>query len=288
MATTKEGIKTPVSRPSRRPQAGEDALSLKVIRDGGSFKPLLLGVGGLLTLATVWRIYQQAFAWKYGMDSRSAGFHSHWMTLLYVHTFGIPILSLIWYRWIAKGCKTCKAQRAALGGVTPRHEAGHIWRMWALIASYVCAVWLGGSFFAEQDAAWHQVAVRDTAFTPSHIVLFQGIFPIFVALAVGTYLYARDRLPHIYRDQGFPLSFGLLMAGSFLLLGNVAANEFFHSFVVAEENFSAPIHWGFVSLAYLLASTFAVWFSSAPRMFQLVDEEAAHQHDAVIAAPATS
>src|SRR5207248_8629367 len=101
-----------------------------------------------------------------------------------------------------------------------------------------------------------------------------GIFPVFIGIAVGTFLYARDRLPRIFVDKGFPVSFGLVLTGSFFLLFWVGFNEFGHSFFTPEEVFSAPLHWGFNSFAYLLAGTFAVWFQTAPRLFELVDKEA--------------
>ena len=45
------------------------------------------------------------------------------------------------------------------------------------------------------------------------------------------------------------------------------------SFFQAEEVFAAPLHWPFVIFAYLLASTFAVWFGTLPRILELARQE---------------
>jgi methane/ammonia monooxygenase subunit C len=227
-----------------------------------------------LTLAIFWRGYQQAFGFSKGLDATSPDYDKYWMNMLWANLTVIPILSLAWYGYLSKGCRECRAERAELGAVTSRHESGHIWRLWVMLAAWLLAIFVAGSFQAEQDATWHQVVTRDTAFTPSHIMLFYGSFPAAIGISVGIFLYARTRLPHIFRDRGFPLSFGLVLTGSFFLLFWVAANEFFHSFFFTEEIFSAPLHWGFNIFAYLLAGTFAIWFQTAPRIFELVDKEA--------------
>ncbi len=86
------------------------------------------------------------------------------------------------------------------------------------------------AFFGEQDATWHQVAIRDTALTPSHIPLFYFWFPLLLITTVATFLYGRTRLPHIYREHGYPLSMLLMIGGIAGLFFLVAVNEFFHSF----------------------------------------------------------
>lgn len=244
-------------------------------RKGGSWAPLLIGMGVVLAATAFWSTWDKLFAFSKGIDATTPEFSRYWMTLLFANLTIIPLGGLIWYSWIAKGCKHCKAQQAQYGAVTAQHEMGHIWRLWALLGIYLLAIFVGGSFKAEQDATWHQVATRDTAFTPSHINLFFGAFPLFIMLAVGAYLYARDRLPHLFRDKGFPVSWALVLTGSFFLLIWVAMNEWFHSFFFTEEIFSAPLHWGFNLFAYLLAGTFAVWFATGPRMWELADKEAA-------------
>jgi methane/ammonia monooxygenase subunit C len=132
----------------------------------------------------------------------------------------------------------------------------------------IAAYW-GGSYFAEQDAAWHQVTMRDTAFTPSHVALFYGAFPLILYAATGAYLYARTRLPQMFGGRRFPLPFLLVIGGALLLLFQVAFNEFGHTFWEAEEIFSAPLHWPFVVFAYLLGGVLAIWFQTLPRAIAL-------------------
>lgn len=99
--------------------------------------------------------------------------------------------------------------------------------LWGLTLAFTFMIFLMGAFFGEQDAVWHQTAVRDTVFTPSHIVLFCGTFPLSITFSVGAYLYARTRLPGLYRnrDGGMPLSFVLMIVAAVLLMFQVALNE---------------------------------------------------------------
>ena len=41
-------------------------------------------------------------------------------------------------------------------------------------------VYFAMDIYAEADAAWHQVTIRDTDFTPTHIVLFYIIHSIYM------------------------------------------------------------------------------------------------------------
>ena len=37
----------------------------------------------------------------------------------------------------------------------------------------------------EQDASWHQVIIRDTSFTASHIIAFYFTFPLYITCGVS-------------------------------------------------------------------------------------------------------
>jgi Ammonia monooxygenase/methane monooxygenase, subunit C. len=50
--------------------------------------------------------------------------------------------------------------------------------MW--LAMYVFGVYWAGSYTLEQDASWHQVIIRDTSFTASHIIAFYFTFPLYI------------------------------------------------------------------------------------------------------------
>jgi len=53
--------------------------------------------------------------------------------------------------------------------------------MLALLVPSILGLWV------EADAAWHQVTIRDTDFTPTHIQLFYGVLPAgAVALVVAS------------------------------------------------------------------------------------------------------
>ena len=64
------------------------------------------------------------------------------------------------------------------------------WMGW--LVCYIWGVYYAGSYTLEQDAAWHQVIIRDTSFTASHIVAFSGTFPLYITCGVSSYLYARS------------------------------------------------------------------------------------------------
>jgi hypothetical protein len=70
---------------------------------------------------------------------------------------------------------------------------------------YIWGVYYAGSYTLEQDAAWHQVIIRDTSFTASHIVAFYGTFPLYITCGVSSYLYAQTRLPLYSQATSFPL-----------------------------------------------------------------------------------
>lgn len=234
---------------------------------GGSYWSMLIAIAPIAALAVGWRAYQQIFAFKYGLDSHSPDFNKYWLTLALANMTLLPLAAGTWYVWLwVSGQKLSKQP-------TREEESRRLWNLWLIILAFCVAVFFGGSYAAEQDASWHQIVTRDTAFTPSHDVLFYAAFPLMIYLSTGAYLYARTRLPHIYGGKLLPVSFALIIGGSLLLLFQVAMNEFGHSFFQAEEVFAAPLHWPFVIFAYLLAGTFAVWFGSLPRIVELARQE---------------
>lgn len=234
---------------------------------GGSILSIIIAVGAVLTLGLGWRIYQQLWAFEKGLDSHMPEFDKYWLSLALFNMTVLPAAAGTWYAWMWISARRLPTE------MTREDEGRRLWNLWLLIAAFTAAVGFGGSYAAEQDATWHQVVTRDTAFTPSHDVLFYGAFPLMIYLAAGTYLYGRTRLPHIYGGKRFPVSFALMIGGSLLLVFQVAMNEFGHSFFQAEEVFSAPLHWPFVIFAYLLAATFSVWFETLPRLFELARQE---------------
>lgn len=244
------------------------------VTGGGSYRSIVYALLAVGILALAWRWYQQAFAFSKGLDRTLPEFNQFWLSMFLVNMTVLPLLAGAWYVYL------WNSSRRLSPPVSGPEEAGRIWRLWLLVAAFTAAVYAGGSYYAEQDASWHQVTMRDSAFTPSHAILFYGVFPLMIFLATGAYLYARTRLPHLYGGQAFPVSFALMIGGSSLLVFQVAMNEFGHSFWEAEELFSASLHWPFVIFGYLLAATFSVWFETAPRLFEIARQE----RDAQVAA----
>lgn len=234
----------------------------------GSARSIAYALVPVLGIALFWRVWQGLFAFDNGLDATMPNFDGYWMSIFYLNTLGLPMVAGLAYCAIL-----LTGAKAASTPLTPAAEAKRIWRLFLTIGAFTMAAYWGGSYFAEQDAAWHQVTLRDTAFTPSHIGLFYGAFPLMIYISFGAYLYARTRLPHMFGGKGLPLSFALVVGGSSLLLFQVAFNEFGHTFWQTEEVFSAPLHWPFVLFAYLLIATFAIWFQCVMRLCQLVRQE---------------
>jgi len=141
---------------------------------------------------------------------------------------------------------------------------------------YAFCVYFTGSFFAEMDASWHQTVVRDTAFTPSHVILFYGTIPLYILFGVGGFLYAMTRLPRFADRISIP--YALAVAGPFLILPNLGYNEWGHAFWMMEEFFSAPLHWGFVVLGWSVLALGGLLLQIARHVFEIMgrlEQEAA-------------
>ena len=60
---------------------------------------------------------------------------------------------------------------------------------------------MGASFFTEQDGTWHQTVIRDTDFTPSHIIEFYMSYPMYIIVGVGGLHVCADS-SSAFRHQG--------------------------------------------------------------------------------------
>lgn len=204
---------------------------------------VLLGVG---LLYGGYRIYQHATAFTVGLDYFSEEFQTYWMTLLYIQLpvlfgMGAAIVGWIWH-----------TRDRHLDQLAPGEELRRYFVLLAQIMVFAIVAYLTASPFTEADAAWHQVTVRDTDFTPTHIVLFYFGIPMFIMAGVVAFAYARTRLPQFANRLSLP--FALVVAGPIMIMPNLGLNEWGHTFFYAEELFAAPIHWGFVLLGW---ATFA-------------------------------
>ncbi len=197
---------------------------------------------GIFALMMAWRLYQQLFAWDKGMDAFEPEFQTYWMNLLYAQWIIEFVLASALWGYILK------TRDKNVFTLSPDVELKRHFTLFIWLFTYAWIIYWAASFFAEQDASWHQVTIRDTDFTPSHIVLFYGTFPAYIIAGVSAFLYARTRLPQFAEKISIP--FVILVIGPFLILPNVGLNEWGHTFWYMEELFTAPLHWGFVILGW--------------------------------------
>jgi methane/ammonia monooxygenase subunit C len=226
--------------------AAEKAALMNVRTSSSTFwinkKIIIAGMLILAALAIALRTYQQAYAWTTGLDATAPEFQTYWIHLLFAifAVEGIAAASLWGYVWFTRP--------KSLENIEPREELRRLGVFVSIICVYVFAVFWTASFFAEQDASWHQTVVRDTSFTPSHIALFYWSMPVYIIIGVTAYLYSRTRLPRFAARHSLPWL--IAVAGPFMLLPVVGYNEFAHSYWVLEERFAAPVHWGFTFFAW--------------------------------------
>src|SRR5438552_17086594 len=110
--------------------------------------------------------------------------------------------------------------------------------MW--LAIYGCGVYWAGSYTVEQDASWHQLIIRDTSFTASHILAFYFTFPLYTTCAVASYLYAMTRLPQFSKNVSFPLVGAIV--GPLMILPNVVLNYCGHAIWFVDDLCAAAFH----------------------------------------------
>ncbi|MVF22130.1 methane monooxygenase/ammonia monooxygenase subunit C [Methylocaldum sp. BRCS4] len=217
-------------------QAGGIAAQEKPLLDK---RWLIFGLGLYLVFYIWVRWYEGVYGWSAGLDSFAPEFETYWMNFLYTEiVLEVITASILWgYLW--------KTRTRDMDAVTPReqlyrHMTHGIW-----MCCYAWALYWGGSYFTEQDGTWHQTIVRDTDFTPSHIIEFYLSYPIYIISGGASFLYAHTRLP-AFAKNGFSLAYLVVVVGPFMILPNVGLNEWGHTFWFMEELFVAPLHYGFV------------------------------------------
>lgn len=201
-----------------------------------------LSLSAVAVIFAAYRIYQHATAFTVGLDYFSPEFQQYWMRLLYIQ---LPVLTLVGAGIVGWLLLT---RDRNLDKLQPAEELRRYFVLLAQILMFAIIAYLTASPFTEADAAWHQVTVRDTDFTPTHIVLFYFAIPMFIISGLAAFIYARTRLPQFADRVSLP--FALLVAGPIMIMPNLGLNEWGHTFFYAEELFAAPIHWGFVLLGW--------------------------------------
>ena len=209
---------------------------------GIPWKMLLMILIGLFTVLGAYRWYQMNYSFSVGMDYFEPIFQTYWMSLFYsqiavIITVGTAALSWLWL-----------SRDKDIQSLAPLEELQRYFAFFAILG------FIGGTFvvaldvFTEADAAWHQTAIRDTDFTPTHIILFYFMMPVMLVGLMVAVLWAHTRLPDFANRVSIP--FLVVAAGPFLILPSLGYNEWGHTFFYAEELFAAPIHWGFVVLSW--------------------------------------
>ncbi|OAI00380.1 methane monooxygenase/ammonia monooxygenase subunit C [Methylomonas methanica] len=223
----------------------------------------LKGFGVLTVIYVSLRLYQGAFAIEHGLDSSEPAFEQYWMRLFYIELVIIAaVASGFWgYLWLSRDRQ--------LDQLAPKEEIRRYFTLTMWISIYTFAVYWAGSYFAEQDNSWHQVAIRDTPFTANHIIEFYFNFPLYVILGGCAWLYARTRLPLYAKGISLPLT--LAVFGPFMILVSVGFNEWGHTFWFREEFFAAPIHWGFVIGVWFALGVGGILLQGVTRLIELLD-----------------
>lgn len=204
----------------------------------------VLGLLAILVMYVGIRLYQGAYSFETGLDSTMPMFKTYWYNMLYVE-IALEVALAVGLWWYLTSTRD-----RDLDALTPKNEIQRHFTLLMWIGIYGFGVYWAGSYFAEQDNAWHQVAIRDTPFTPNHIVVFYLTFPLYAILGMATWLYARTRLPSFAKGISLPLT--LAVVGPFMLLPAIGYNEWGHTFWFREELFASPVHYAFVV---------AVWFA---------------------------
>jgi len=201
-------------------------------------KNMILGSSIYLVFYAWVRWYEGVYGWAAGLDSFAPEFETYWMNFLYTEIIlEVMTASILWgYIW--------KTRDRNVMSITPREELRRHMTHWIWLIMYAWAIYFGASYFTEQDGTWHQTIVRDTDFTPSHVIEFYLSYPVYIITGMAALLYAKTRLPHY--QNGLVLQYLVAVVGPFMILPNVGLNEWGHTFWFMEELFVAPLHYGFV------------------------------------------
>lgn len=192
----------------------------------------------------LYRWYMEATAFTVGLDYFEPEFQTYWMSWLYgqlglcaiIGAVGLPYL---WFTRPTKEEVMAKPARDELGVYILIFTA---LGMLSILVPSVLGLWV------EADAAWHQVTIRDTDFTPTHIQLFYGVIPFAAVGIVIGLVWLHTRMPDYLGRVSIPLF--MVAAAPLLIMPNLGYNEWGHTFFYAEELFAAPVHWGFVVLGW--------------------------------------
>jgi len=192
----------------------------------------------------LYRWYMEATAFTVGLDYFEPEFQTYWMSWLYAQGILITLIGMIgvpalWFT---------RPSTAEVLSMRAQDELSWYMMLFTFLAmgSFLVVCVLG--IWVEADAAWHQVTIRDTDFTPTHIQLFYGLIPMAAVGLVLGLLWIHTRMPDFVGRFSVPL--GIAVSAPLLIMPNLGYNEWGHTFFYAEELFAAPVHYGFVVLGW--------------------------------------
>jgi len=228
--------------------------------------PIALGLMVVVVAAIglgLYRWYMEATAFTLGLDYFEPEFQIYWMSWFYGQLGVTALLGVVGLPYIWFTRPSVEEVRA----MEPSKELGIYILVFTIAAvSSVMVISVLG-IWVEADAAWHQVTIRDTDFTPTHISLFYGVIPLAIAGGAIGFVWVHTRMPD-FRDRiSFNLAFAI--AGAAMIMPNLGLNEWGHTFFYAEELFAAPIHWGFVTLGWAFFAIGGVIIQVLSRMTKL-------------------
>lgn len=226
------------------------------------FKKYLATIAAILLMYVSITTYQYTFAESTGLDSTDPLFEEYWMNLFYIEVVFqlILIAGLGYYFW--------KHRDRNLDQLPPREELRRYLNLTMWISIYTFSVYWAGSYFAEQDNAWHQAAIRDNIFTANHVIEFYLCFPFYTIMGISSWLYARTQLPLNAKNISLPLT--LAVAGPFMIFVAVGFNEWGHTFWFREELFGAYMHYAFVIGVWFALAVGGILLQCVMRMSELI------------------
>lgn len=116
-----------------------------------------------------------------------------------------------------------------------------MWMWWITAVTYnavaIPVIW---------DPAQHSFLIRDSTWTPPHLMIFGPFFALMVFEAVVFQFYALKKAQPYIRGE-IPITLWVFPITVFgFTLASMITNEIGHIFLVREEFFSMPTHWNFV------------------------------------------
>lgn len=95
--------------------------------------PFALGLAGVAALLAFYRLYQGAYAFKYGLDSMTPEFEKYWVTMFLIEIpviFGLGLL-VVAYLWFTRDKKSRQDQSRDRTSPQFHHD-------WLVCTLYVC------------------------------------------------------------------------------------------------------------------------------------------------------